>query len=44
MGLIPRSSAPIGIADLCAQISLQVLAGEGPVMVRPEGHVAYTQC
>jgi len=29
---------------LCAQISLQMLAGESPVMVKPESHVAYTQC
>lgn len=36
----PRVWAP----DLCAQLSLQVLAGESPVMVKPGGHVAYTQC
>jgi len=29
---------------LCAQPSLQMLAGESPVMVKPESHVAYTQC
>ncbi len=28
---------------LCAQLSLQVLAGESPAMVTPESHVAYTQ-
>ena len=28
---------------MCAQISLQMLAGESPVMVKPESHVAYTQ-
>ena len=29
---------------LCAQPSLQMLAGESPVMVKPESHVVYTQC
>ena len=36
----PRVWAP----DLCVQISLQMLAGESPAMVKPESHVAYTQC
>ena len=32
------------VAPVCAQLSLQVLAGESPAMVTPESHVAYTQC
>jgi len=31
------------VAPVCAQLSLQVLAGESPAMVTPESHVAYTQ-
>ena len=34
----------MGVIERRAQRSLQMLAGESPVMVKPENHVAYTQC